>query len=269
MFKRNPQIVVAIKTNDLDALRISVPPLRRFARKFSLIIFNANSENKLTRRMVRKVFPRGAVHIINSEQSVGELESILKITEFVQHKNISCDWIMFLDDNDVLIDFWTPNVGNNVFAVVQNATTISESVTDIFKISPNWARGAPIGKTEPRFAINGTMIRGNIMFEFMEFMRDMIPQTLRIINKTRYYVPISTMLWAGINAFMRIRHPNMSPIYMNRTNCVIVNLGHSTTIYGQTIPNTAAAHKMVTSVINQFAEMIENTAKQNMVAENL
>ena len=269
MFKRNPHIVVAIKINDLDALRISVPPLRRFARKFTLIIFNANSENKLTRRMVRKIFPRGKVHIINSEQSIGELESMLTITEFVQNENIPCDWVMFVDENDVLIDFWTPNVGNNVFAVVQNATTISESVTDLFKISPAWARGAPIGKTEPRFAINGTMIRGNIMFEFMEFMRDMIPQTLRIINKTRYYVPISTMLWAGINAFMRIRHPNMSPIYMNRTNCVIVNLGHSTTIYGQTIPNTAAAHKMVTSVINQFAEMIENTAKQNMVAENL
>lgn len=269
MFKQKPRIVVAIKTNDLDALRISVPPLRRFARKFILIIFNANSENKLTRRMMRKIFPRGKVYVINSEHDVGELESMIKITEFMQDNDILCDWIMFLNDCDILIDFWAPNVGNNVFAVVQNATTISESVTDIFKISPNWTRGAPIGKTEPGFAINGTMIRGNIMFEFMELMRDMIPQTLKILAKTRYYVPISTMLWVGINAFMRIRHPNMSPIYMNRTNCVIVNLGHTTIINGQMIPNTAAAHKMVNSVINQFAEMAENAAKQNMVAENL
>ena len=268
MFNRNPRIVVAITTFDLDALRVSLPPLRRFARKCTLVIHNDNPEIELGRRYVRKMHPRGELHIINSNQNFGEWESRVRLIEYIRDKKIPADWIVFADDDDVLIDVCAPDVDKNIFAIVQNATTLSASLTDVFKISPKWTRGAPIGKTGPHFDITGTMIRSNIMFEFIEFVRISMPSVNKILSNTHYRVPVSALLWAGLNAFVRVRHPEMSPIYMNQTNYVAIKIGNATTKYGRTVPNNSAAHRAAENTIKQFTELVELTATQNMVAEN-
>lgn len=268
MFSRKPHVVVAITTFDLDALRVSLPPIRKMGGKFTLVIHNDNPNKNLTRRMVRKMHPRGKIYIINEDKNYGELESRIRTIEFIRDNNISCEWIMFIDDDDVLIDFGVPNVDNNSFAIVQNATTVSDSVTDILKISANWARGTVAGQTGPHFDINGTLVRTNVLFEFAEFMRTVMPYTAKIILQTRYRVPISTLLWAGLNTFVRARHPEMSPIYMNRTNCVLIKMGHAKTKYGKTVPRGTVAHRTITNIIKQFTTMVESTAMQNMVAEN-
>ena len=268
MFNRHPHLVVVITTFDLDALRVSLPPLRRLGHKFSLIIHNDNPAMNLRRGTMRKMYPRGKVHIINSEKNFGEIESRIRSVEYIRDNKIPCDWIIFCDDDDVLIDVGIPNVAQNIFAIVQNATTIAESLTDVFKISHAWANGAPVGKTGPHFDINGTMIRAHVFFEFAEFLRTVMDDILTLMSRTKYRVPISTLLWAGLNAFVRVRHPEMSPIYMNRTNYVAIKMGRAITKYGRTIPNNATAHKAVSETIKKFTELVETTATQNMVAEN-
>ena len=268
MFKRKPHIVVAITTFDLDALRVSLPPLGRIREKFTTVIHNDNPAICLRRVAVRKMCPRGKLHIINTEQNRGELVSRIAIIEYIRDKKIQCDWILFADDDDVLIDLGVPNVGPDIFAVVQNATTLSGSLTDIFKISRTWTGGAPIGKTGPHFDITGTMIRAKILFEFAEFMRTIIPDTEKLLASIKYRIPISTLLWAGLNAFVRIRHPEMSPIYMNRTNYVAIKMGHATNKYNYTIPSGPAAHRAISETIKKFTGVVELAATQNMVAEN-
>lgn len=256
MFNRKPHIVVAVTTFDSDALRISLPPLRRLGNKFALVVHNDNPEKKLTRHMVRKMRPRGKLYIINSDNNVGELESRIQTVEYIRDKKIPCDWIIFVDDDDVLIDMVIPQVDENIFAIVQDATTISDSVTDIFKISPTWTLGAKIGKTGPNFDITGTMIRANIMFEFIEFIRTIMPDINKLMERINYRMPISTILWAGLNAFVRTRHADMSPIYMNRTNYVAIKMGRATVKYGYKIPNSPSAHRMISGAIKKFTDMI-------------
>lgn len=268
MFGHKPHLVVAITTMDLDALRVSLPPLRRLRQKFTLVIHNDNPVMQLGRGMVRRMYPRGKLHIINTDQNLGELESRIKTIEYIRDNKIPCDWIIFADDDDVLIDVGIPSVGENIFAIVQDATTIYESLTDIFKISNKWTLGAPVGKTGPHFDITGTMIRAKILFEFAEFMRGIIPDADKLLANTKYRVPISTLLWAGLNAFARVRHPDMSPIYMNRTNYVAIKMGRATTKYGRTIPNNATAHKAISETIKKFTGLIDTVAAQNIVAEN-
>ncbi len=267
MFNHKPHLIVAITTMDLDALRLSLPPLGRLRQKFTLVIHNDNPAMCLGRGTVRKMYPRGKLHIINTEQNVGELESRIKTIEYIRDKNIPCDWIIFVDDDDVLIDVGIPSVGENIFAIVQDATTLYESLTDIFKISNKWTLGAPVGKTGPHFDITGTTIRAKILFEFAEFMRRIMPDTGKLLANTKYRVPVSTLLWAGLNAFVRNRHPDMSPIYMNRTNYVAIKMGRATTKYGHIIPTNATAHKAISETIKKFTDLID-AAAQNMVAEN-
>ena len=268
MFKRKPNIVVAVTTADLDALRISMPSLRRLRQKFSLVLHNDNPGTRLRRGMLRGMRPRAKLHIINSEQNVGEMESRIRTIEYIHDNKIPCDWIIFLDDDDALIDICVPNVDENVFAIVQDATTISESITDVFKISPTWTHGAPIGRTGPHFDFTGTMIRANILFEFADFMQNIMQDTETLISTTKYRIPISNLLWAGLNSFIRARHPDMTPIYMNRTNYVAVKMGNAITKYGRTIPHGATAHRVISDTIKKFTDLIDATAAQNMVAEN-
>ena len=260
MFNKKSNIVVAITTSDFDALRISVPPLRALRRRFTLVIHNDNPNQKLTPHMVRKLGWRGRMHIINSEKNLGELESKLNLVEFIRDKKIPCDWIMIANDTDVVIDVEIPNVDNNTFAIVHNAVTIFESVADIFKISPKWVNGAPIGKTGPHFDIVGTMIRADILFEFSEFIRQMLPDIYKMLSQTKSHVPASTLLWAGLNTFMHGRHPEMSPIYMNTTNYVAIKIG-------QMGPVNVVVTKAVSAITKKFAKIIEIGTSQNMVAE--
>ena len=268
MFKHKTDIVIAITTFDLDALRVSLPPLRRLREHFTLVIHNDNPATELRRGMVRKLYPRGKIHIINNEKNSGELESRIRTIEFIRDKKIPCDWIMFADDDDVLIDCGMPSVDKNTFAIVQNATTLYESLIDVFKISHTWTNGAPIGKTGPHFDINGTMVRANILFEFAEFLGKIYDKVDKLIQGTKYRVPISGLLWTGLNSFVRIRHPEMSPIYMNRTNYVAIKVGCAPTKYGRTVPNGATAHKAVADITKKFTKLVELAAAQNMVAEN-
>ncbi len=268
MFKTKPHIIVAITTFDSDALRVSLPPMRRLHQKFSMVIHNDNPGTRLTRWKLYGIRPRGKLYIINSEQNVGEFESRIRIIEYIRDKKIPCDWIIFVDDDDVLIDTDAANVDKNIFAIVQDVTTLTESITDIFKISPTWTHDAPIGKTGPRFDITGTMIRAHALFEFVDFMRTIVGDTNELLAHTKYRMPISTLMWAGLCTFMHVRHPEMSPIYMNRANYVAIKMGRGTTKYDKIIPNTPAAHRAVSDTIKKFTKLVEVAATQNMVAEN-
>jgi len=260
MTKRN--IIVAITTFDIDALRISLPPLRRFGRNITLVIHNDNPNVDLTSRAVRQMGWRDRAHIINSGTNIGELESRIRVVEFIRDNNIAGDWIVFVNDDDVLLGVDVPDISIDTFAVLYNATTLSARFIDLFKISPSWAYGTEYGKTGPHFDISGTIVRRDIMIEYCDLLRQHIDTIYEFTNSVKYYPPFGEMMWAGLNAFMRVRHSDMSPIYMDKTNYVAIKFGRNTVKYGRRPARGAVAR----AAIRKFTDITEYFATQNMVA---
>ncbi|MBO4583117.1 MAG: hypothetical protein J5714_03635 [Alphaproteobacteria bacterium] len=262
MFTRKQGLVIAITTYDIDALRISVPPLRRCARDATLVIHNDNPNVELNRQFIRKLGWRGALHIINSKNNLGEFESRIAVLEYIEREKIPCDWVIFVDDDDALIDATVPDVSESTFAIIQNATTISDNITDIFKITPKWTAGSEYGKTGAHFDITGTLIRRDVAIEFANFMREILPEVSKIAHGFKYRVPVGAVMWVGLKTFMRVRHPEMSAIYMNQTNYVSIKLGHDAQKYGLRAVPVTSAKTFNSNVIKKFTEMFERAAAQ-------
>jgi hypothetical protein len=258
MFNKRQNLVVAIINSDMDAMRVSVPPLRRFGRKFGLVIFNNYADAKFLLRMVRNLGWRRKLQIVNSEKNLSDMDAYIATIDSVRDSKINAEWIMFIGDTDVLIDACVPKVSDDVFAIVQNATTISDSHIDLFKINPAWVRGTDCGKTGPHFEINGTMIRTNVLFEFVDFIRPILIQAKKIIREEK--CSPSMAIWEMLNTMMRARHPEMSPIYMNQTNYVAINLGYAGA--------KRATKNKTSAAMARFRKLAELTVTQNMVAEN-
>ncbi|MBO7508888.1 MAG: hypothetical protein J6T57_01240 [Alphaproteobacteria bacterium] len=264
---KKQKLVVVITTFDLDALRVSVPPLRRLRRKFTLVIYNDNPTRRLSRRDIWKMGWRGPMYIINSENNVGEFESRIRAIEFIAENKIDADWIMFADDDDVLIDIGVPDVANNAFAVVQNATILSDSHVDMFKINPSWANGADVGKTGPHFEITGTMIRATIMFEFATVVRSVMSQIAGVIGSCRYRIPFGALMWNMLNCVVKIRHPELAPIYMNRTNYISIKLARPHEKYGISTISGIASIRATNIAAKKIYKLVEIAAAQNLVAD--
>ena len=266
MFARKSDLVIAITTYDIDALRLSIPAVRRCARDATLVIHNDNPGTELSRDFVRGTGWRGALHIINEKNNLGEFESRIATLEYIDNEKIPGNWILFVDDDDALIDATVPNVSESTLAVVQNATTISDNITDIFKISPKWTSGSEYGKTGAHFDITGTLVRRNVAIEFAHFMRTILPEIKKIEHGFKYRVPVGAIMWVGLKTFMRVRYPEMSAIYMNQTNYVSIKLGRATQKYGVRVVPATSAKTFNANVIKKFTEMFERAAVQNMVA---
>ena len=267
MFNRKSDLAIAITTYDIDALRLSIPAVRRYARDAILVIHNDNPGIELSRDFVRRAGWRGTAHIINKKNNLGEFESRIAALEYINREKIPCNWVLFIDDDDALIDATVPNVSESTFAIVQNATTISENITDIFKITPKWTAGSEYGKTCAHFDITGTLIRRDVAIEFAYFMRAILPEIKKIEHGFKYRVPAGTIMWTGLKTFMRWQHPDMSAIYMNQTNYVSIKLGRATQKYGMRMVPATSAKTFNANVIKKFTKMFERAAMQNMVAD--
>lgn len=266
MFKSKTDLIVVLTVFDADALRLSVPPLQKLGRSFTLIVYNDNPNQVIERRTIRHFGWHGPLHIINSDKNYGEFESRINAIKSVRELNVSGNWIIFLDQDDVLLDACVPDVTENIFAIVQNATIISDNITDMFKINSSWTDGGEYGKNGPHFEITGTILRRTIVQEFADFITDILPKLYRDLRHTRYRVPIANLLWGALKSFVQIRHPEMSPIYMNRTNYVAIKLGNAPVKYGRRTPNGANANAAISETIKRFMKTFESAAK--IVASN-
>jgi hypothetical protein len=261
MFKRKNNLALVMTVFDTDALRISLPPLHRLERFCTLVIYNDNPNQIINRRTIRRMGWHGVLHIINSDKNTGEFESRFNAVKEMRKLKIACDWVMFIDQDDVLLDACVPAVSENIFAVVQNATVLNDNITDMFKITPNWANGTECGKTRPNFEITGTIIRRTVLDEFTDLMVDILPKLYRDLRHTRYRVPIAQLMWLSLKEFMQVRHPEMMPIYMNRTNYVAIKMGHAAVKYGRRTPMGKTAQVAISETIKKFLKTVNASAK--------
>ena len=253
MFKGKKNLVIAIMTRDMDALRVSVPPLRGFSRKATLIIYNDNTDIKLQKSEIKKLGWGGDVHIINTEVPHGEISGRVEMMEYIVKHCANAEWTVFVNDTDVLIDADIPNVSENTFAIVQNATTLAGNLIDIFKISHSWATGTEYGQTAPRFDITGPMLRTVFLGEFAAFIKPLLSQIEKNTPTSHSAVPFGVVMWTALGAFMHAQYPYTAPIYMNRTNYVAIKIGLRS---GTTNAKT----------LQKYIQFFEAAAKENTVA---
>ncbi len=254
MFKDKKNLVVAVTVFDTDALRISVPPLRGISRDAILVIYNDNPDIKLHNSEIKKLGWRGVTHIINASEPRGELWSRIEIIDYVTKHVENSDWLVFVNDTDVLINIDIPDVSKNAFAVVQNATTLTDKVTDIFKISHSWVTGTAYGQTGPRFDIAGPLLRTMFLGEFAAFIKPLVPNMEKLARGPRAgTVPSGAVMWMALNIFMHAKYPYTAPIYMNRTNYVAIKIG-------------AAGVASNAKILQKYSEMFELAARENLVA---
>ena len=258
MLFRKKHFIVAITTNNPDMLRISVPRLRNIGHKFILVLHNRNVEKTLKKSAIRKLGWHGQLKIINSIESTDEITSKIALIDFVEKYYPYTKFITFVGDGDVLLSQNMPDIPESVFAVVQNAVTISNNVSEFLKINKKWVHSADCGVTGPHFDINGTWLRFNILCKFRDFLIPLLPQALKIAKKLHYDFLMSSILWQGINTFVHETEPGFSALYMNQTNYVAVRLGQDR--------DNAAALAADSNIISQFNELFRYGIAQNVVA---
>ena len=268
MFNKKTRIFVGLTTFDLAALNVSVPWLGKLGRKFTLVIHNDNPKEKLSRRTIRKLGWHGPLHIINSPETVGEWESRLNILEFIAQKNFDPQWITFLDDGDILLDADIPNVSDDKFAVIQNATVLRNNFADFFRINRDWVKGTDYGTTGAHFDLRGTWVRANVLVEYGRFVRELLPQIYKITKDAKYRLPVGDILWLGLNIFVREKYPFMSAIYMNKTNYIVIHFGRYLSKYKQRIVPETAKKALLKKVFEQFTRLFQFNINQNIVASD-
>ena len=148
-------------------------------------------------------------------------------------------------------------IGYLILKTIKNKKKVSIfNITDTLKINPSWVGGCEYGKNGPHFEITGTIIRRAILDEFADFITDILQKLYRDLRHTRYRVPVGSVLWLALKSFMHLCHPEMLPIYMNRTNYVAIKMGHAAVKYGRRTPIGANAQAAIAETIKNHSTPI-------------
>lgn len=231
MARSKDNLIVGLTTFNHEFLKISVSGLGRVGKNVTLIIYNDNPCRKLTHRALRRMGFHGRVHVINGNENLGQFGARMSIIEYVQKNNLDSPWFMFANDDDIVLNTSVPNIDENNYAVMGNAVVIAKRVLDVLRVMDNpndyTIDGADTHLIAPHIAMSGTFIRMAYLREFVEFMSKITSQISDIILELPFAVPVDLFMWHMFVEYMRVTHPQMSPIYMNQTNYLMTKLNNT------------------------------------------
>lgn len=231
MARSDNHLVVGLTTFNHEFLGLSIPGLVRAGKNTTLIIYNDNPCRTLTHRDIRKFGFRGRVHIINTDENIGVIRARIAIMDYIRENKITAPWIMFANDDDIILNTCVPNIDKNTFAVMGNAVMIGGRLLDVLRVmaSPTdyTIDGTDTKFFAPYISMAGTFIRMDIMSEFGGFLSTVLADITDIISDMPFNVPSDLIMWNMLVEYMRISHSDMSPIYMNQTNYLMTKLNNT------------------------------------------
>ncbi|MDL2295903.1 hypothetical protein LJC18_03805 [Lachnospiraceae bacterium OttesenSCG-928-E19] len=207
LLKKN-YIIVGLTAYHHEFLRISVPAVARLKQKVFLVIYNDNPDINITKSQITDLGYRGPVHIINTHQNVGTLKSKLEIVDHITQSNIKSDWMVFVNESDILMDVDIPNVTSQNYAVLLNKAIINDRPLDLIRAMDDPHKYIEQNHTKivhPYGDINGAFIRTNIITD---------------MDKTN--IIDNNSLLAGLGAHARTIYADAAPIYMDRINYIAI-----------------------------------------------
>ncbi|HNY25225.1 MAG TPA: hypothetical protein PKJ33_01595 [Alphaproteobacteria bacterium] len=266
MLPKKNCIIVGLTTFDTEFLRISVPAIAKLKQKIFLIIHNDNPNVKVTTYQIRRFGYRGPLHIINTSKNFGSLESRLNILFAVKDLKIPSDWMVFVDDDDIITNIEVPAVQENNFAVMQNMTIIKKRLLDLFKVMDNPKNylidDDNILIERPHVGIAGTLVRTDIMVKLGELVDRIIDKIHEIDDSLGYRAPDDAMLWAYLNMYTKHISMLSAPIYMDRVNYIATNLDSITHKYGKRLLPPNNPEKYFEGAMRRYCKLFEETLKE-------
>lgn len=225
MLRKKNLVVVGLATFNTEMLKISVSAMAGIKSKFVLIIHNDNPAVKLTKRDIRKLGYSGPVHIINSATNVGLRTARMRLADAAATHGHGAQWIIYVDDDDILLNVDIPPVGSEIFAIIQNSVSIRGPVSDLIKAAANPQNTVPDGENiilqRPHPGMRGTAVRISYMTAVAKLMDGETDALLREIDESlEFRPPVDTMMWNALNAFARKFQPQSKPIFMDAVNYI-------------------------------------------------
>lgn len=267
MFKTKVRVVVGITTFYNDFLGLSVPALRRLPSDFMLIVYNDNPDTVVKRGQIRRLGYSGPLRIINGAQNVGVLQARLNILEYVQKHNIIPQWVVLADDDDILVNIDTPNVGDDNFAVIQNMAVIKSRLVDVMRAMNNPQNCVPdsdnIELVRPHVGLAGTLVRWDAMRRMGDVLRQMQQEISDIDESLSFRPPVDPMMWNALTAIVRNDNPQAMPIYMDAVNYIATNLDRATTKYGMAVSPAKNAIAQIERALAKYDAAIKRHLATN------
>jgi hypothetical protein len=220
MLRKKEYIIIGLTTLNAEFLRISVPGLGRLKQNIFLIVHNDNPGVRITGAMIRRLGWRGPLHIINADGG-GTMQARLDILNAIPKLKIRSDWMMFADDNGMVIDADVPAVNENNYAVMQNMVFVKRRLLDLLKLMDDpknyTVDDSNITIERPHIGIKGTLLRTDMMANLARLILPLTP-ALRGIDAAS----ADAAMWSWLQIYARRANPNAGPIYMDKANYIAV-----------------------------------------------
>ncbi len=269
MRSKKIDLVVGLTTFNNDMLRLSVPSLGRMHGKFYLIVYNDNPTTTVKRRDIRRLGYRGRLRVINGGENIGTLRARMAIIDAARKLRINAQWIIFINDNDILVNADIPSVGPDVFAIMQKAVSLRRRVGDLLAAINNPENCTPDGENmvlvRPHTGICGVLVRMNIACGLCDALQICIPQLQEIDDSLDFLPPVDAIMWTMLNTYAHSKNPSSSPIFMDTTNYIMCNLDSATTKYGRVIIRGNAAHTARADAIARYDAVLNAALRGNTI----
>lgn len=231
MARQKQNLIIALTTFNHEFLRISVAGLARAKKNITLVIFNDNPCRTLRHRTVRKLGFRGQLHIINTDENIGTIRARIAILDYIAKNKINAKWLVFANDDDIVLNTSVPEINDNVFAIIGNAVVIRQRVLDVLRIMENpddyTIDGVDTQLYSPHIAMAGTFIQTKYIIEFGEFLSSVMPELLETTGNIPFATPTDIIMWNMFVEYMRLTRPSLTPIYMNQQNYLMTKLNNT------------------------------------------
>ena len=270
MFNKHTHFIVAITTFYDEYLGISVPGLGRINRKFTLVIYNDNPDVKVKKKQIRKLGYRGKLYIINGTHNLGQMRARLAILGFVRKQKLTADWIIFVDDDDILTNLSIPCVSQNNFAIIQNMAVIRSRLIDVLRIARNSDKCAidneNIYMVRPHVGLAGTLVRYSVMMRMADTLNAALQSISDIDESLSFRPPVDMMMWSALNIVARHDNDCATPIYMDTINYVATDIDTATTKYGMQIQPSKNPTQQISRAIARYDAVIRATLMSDAAA---
>lgn len=262
MFKTKSRIIVGMTTYYNEYLGISVPGLAHIDTRFTLVIHNDNPDTRVTRRHIRKLGYHGKLHIINTKHNVGLLRARLAILEYIRKQKITSDWIVFVDDDDILTNLNLPDVSDNNFAIIQNMPIIRTRLIDVLRVAKNPANytvdNENICMVRPHVGMAGTLVRLPIAMRMYDVLCECIESISDIDETLSFRPPVDMTMWSALNIIARHDNERATPIYMDTVNYIATDIDTAQTKYGMKIQPGHNPEQQIRRAIMKYDNVVRS-----------
>jgi len=256
------RLIVGLTTYNNENLGISVPGLARLKKRFTLIICNDNPNTHVSRRDVRRMGYRGKLHIINNTNNMGLRRARLAILDYVRKHFTKSDWIIFVDDDDVLLNLDTPKISEKHFAVIQNMAVIRTRLVDVLRVMKKPTDfvidNENIYLVRPHVGLAGALVKGSAMLRMGDVLNSAQSDLDNIDESLSFRAPVDMMMWSALNIISRHDNANISPIYMDKTNYLAIDIDTATTKYGMPLAPEKDVQKHIMDALAKYDAVIRD-----------